>query len=100
MFDSVREENSELHEKLAKFNTDDAVQEWKAAYAHAQSHSLHHLSDKELNLYRKFREQHYKSCRNGSTFVITLSGTGVGEMVELACPICGRKQDITDSESW
>ena len=100
MFDSVREENSELYEKLAEFNKDNAIQEWQSKYAHAQSHSLHRLSDKELSLYTKFRAEHYKSCNNGGTFIITLSGTWIGETIEVACPICGRKQDITDTEGW
>lgn len=100
MFDSVREENSELYEKLAEFNRDNAIQEWQSKYAHAQSHSLHMLSDKELSLYTQFRAEHYKSCNNGDTFIITLSGTWIGETIEVACPICGRKQDITDTEGW
>lgn len=100
MFDSVREENSELYKKLSEFNSDDAIQDWQAKYAHVLSHSLHELSEKELNSYRKFRGQHYKSCHNGGTYVITLSGTGIGESIEVACPVCGKKQDITDLESW
>jgi predicted RNase H-like nuclease (RuvC/YqgF family) len=100
MFDSVREENSNLYKKIAEFSKDKAIQEWQTKYAHARSHSLHELSEKELDLYTNFRVQHYKSCHNGSTFTITLSGTGIGEVIEVACPVCGRKQDITDTESW
>ena len=100
MFDSVREENSELYKKLAEFNKDDAIQEWQAKYAHACSHSLHELIGNELDLYKKFRAQHYKSCHNGGTYIITLSGTGIGESIEITCPVCGRKQDITDTGSW
>lgn len=97
MFDSVREENSELYKNLAEFNKEDTIQEWQAKYAHLHSHSLHVMSDNELSSYTKFRAQHSVSCRNDNTFIVTLSGTDVGEAIEVACPVCGRKQNITDA---
>ena len=69
-------------------------------YEHLRSYSLHRLSEKEWISYQRFRTQHYKSCHNGSTFYCKLTATGIGEGVEVICPICGATQDITDTESW
>lgn len=100
MYDDAQRKNSELYDQLGEFNRDDEIQKWQARCTHYRSHSLHNFSDKELELYTDFRAQHYKSCHNGDTFVVTLSGSGIGESIEVACPICVTKQNITDMESW
>lgn len=98
MFDSVREENSELYKKLAEFNTDKAVQEWQARYTHAYAHSICNLSDEELTTYSKFRAHHLDTCSNNDAFIITVFDTGIGKSVEITCPVCGRKKYIVDKK--
>lgn len=100
MYDDINEDNSELRKTIAEFNQEEEVQKWQAKCAHLSSHSLHNLSEKELQAYRSFRERHFGSCHNCDTFLVKLSGTGVGEMIEVICPICGDRKDITDIESW
>lgn len=100
MYDEVQKKNSELYNRLEEFNSDEEIQKWKSEAAHIRTHSLHNFSDKELEMYTSFRARHYNSCNNGDTFVITISGSGISESVEVACPICGAKRNITDIESW
>lgn len=46
------------------------------------------------------KERHHQSCKNGSRFIYDLQGTGIGTIVKIKCPICGKEEDITDLDSW
>lgn len=68
------------------------------------------LNDKEEKRYKKFCEKH-KICRInagkdtvsgfpvGHTELI-ITPTGIGDVIEVRCPICGKKKNITDYDSW
>lgn len=68
------------------------------------------LNDKEEKRYKKFCEKH-KICRINAgkdTFSgfpvgnseIIITPTGIGNVIEVRCPICGKRKNITDSDSW
>lgn len=68
------------------------------------------LSDTESERYQSFSDKH-KKCRikegkktpSGfpiGTPEITFKPTGIGDIVEVRCPICGKTADITDFENW
>ncbi len=58
------------------------------------------LSPKEYERDKAFKEQHYQSCKNGSRYIYDLQGTGIGTIVKIKCPVCGKEADITDIDSW
>ena len=62
--------------------------------------SLCNLTDKEDERINKFRNKHYKKCGNGNKYLYELTGTGIGTIIKITCPICGKQKDVTDSDSW
>ena len=65
------------------------------------------MSDKEIEAERNFRYRHYEKCARplkdksvGNTYIYELSGTGLGTIIKITCPICGQTEDITDIDSW
>ena len=61
-------------------------------------------SEQELEAYNAFTKDHLK-CRTtratgGKMPIIQQIGTGIGVITELTCPVCGAKQDITDTSVW
>ena len=68
------------------------------------------LTDKETKRYYKFSAKHRK-CREKAgrkTFSgfpvgnveIIFRPSGMGDAVEVRCPICGKTKDITDLDNW
>jgi hypothetical protein len=57
------------------------------------------LSEKEEKALKKFSLKHYEKCRLDGT-PITFKPTGIGDVVTVHCPKCGKEKDITDVESW
>jgi len=61
-------------------------------------------SEKELDNYINFTKAHLK-CRatlatGGKMPIVQQTGTGIGVITELTCPVCGAKKDITDNTIW
>ena len=63
-------------------------------------HSLLVLSKKEYTDAAAFREAHNMSCRNRSTFQYELTHAGIGTIISIRCPVCGKTEDITDTSIW
>ena len=82
------------------FRKDQEIQGLETQVAELRRRSLHVMSEAEYNLAENFRNYHYKKCDNGSTFQYELSGTGIGTIISIICPVCGERKDITDTESW
>lgn len=82
------------------FRKDQEIQELETQVAALRHRSLHVMSEAEYNLAENFRHYHYEKCKNGSTFQYELSGTGIGTIISIICPVCGERKDITDIESW
>lgn len=61
---------------------------------------LHVFCGNERERYKKFRDEHYASCKNAGNYVVTLHGTGIGETIQILCPVCGAEEDITDTTAW
>lgn len=38
--------------------------------------------------------------RTYAPFKFTFTPTGIGTAVEIICPYCGKKRDVTDIDSW
>ena len=49
--------------------------------------------------YDNFFEKHYHSCGARERILHSI-GTGVGTAYEVECPVCGKKENITDYDMW
>ena len=62
-------------------------------------------SQKEKNAYNDFEQRHMHDrltsrANGGKAPYLIPTGTGIGTHLEVVCPICGEKEDITDVEVW
>jgi len=97
----------EMRQTLNKWRKDDEIQELKEANNFIMEHSLLQMTDKELEAEKAFRKKHWEKCAEkfhskakGNTYVYELTGTGIGTIIKITCPLCGETEDITDEESW
>ena len=68
--------------------------------AESEKSSLHDFIGAEYDNYMAFRHKHYEKCKNGSDYVVTLQGAGIGESIKVKCPLCGEEENITDMSKW
>lgn len=62
--------------------------------------SAYSLNDKEKKKLKKFYDKHYnRGCREIYEHV-TFICTGIGIAVRVKCPVCKKKKDISDYDSW
>ena len=99
-FHSVQGERDRLSKIVAGWNRDEELTRLRAAVDQCKEHSLQILSDTELEAIKFFKQRHYDSCGNGSTYQYQLTGTGIGTAIKIRCPICGKEEDVTDYDSW
>lgn len=62
-------------------------------------------SEKEKNAYLEFEKRHMHDratsrANGGRAPYLIPTGTGFGTLLTVKCPICGKEQDITDTEAW
>ena len=106
-YNKLNDKYNYLSQQLESWNKDKEIQQAEEQTKYAREHSLLILSDKELKSINEFRERHYKECAlpyhsktKGNTYIYTLTGTGLGTIIEITCPICGATLDVTDISSW
>jgi hypothetical protein len=58
----------------------------------------------EMEAYEQFCKDHIKcrlkKCNNGRLPYVKETGTGLGVIYEVYCPVCGEHKDITYTEGW
>lgn len=55
----------------------------------------------EAERYYSFRRKHYsRGCDCNKGFSISFVGDGIGTSYEVICNHCGKRENITDEESW
>ena len=99
-YDDICAERDELRNQLASWNKDDELRELQSQVDFYRTHSLHEMSDVEAGRISTFRARHHEVCKNAGTYLFELSGTGIGEVISIQCPICKEKEDVTDIDSW
>lgn len=100
VFDVLCDKNKHLSEQLSNWNKDDEIQKAHKEADWYKRNSLITLSDNEVAAIKEFKNRHYNSCHNGSTYQYELTGTGIGTAIKIKCPKCGEEIDITDYSSW
>lgn len=59
------------------------------------------FTETEAERYYNFRRKHYsRGCDCNKGFSISFVGDGIGTSYEVICNHCGKREDITDEESW
>lgn len=102
-YDSVCRQLEYLHKQISEFNSQDEVKKANDYVQRITRRSLHIMSEKEYEANKKFRDKHYKSCqcgKHGTTFEYILTGTGIGTIIAVRCPVCKETEDITDVTDW
>lgn len=99
-YDYVCEERDRMVERLKAWNRDEEIQKAHEKADYYRDHSLEMLTDKELEECKAFRYSHYESCKNNGSFLYELTGTGIGTIIKIICPVCGESKDVTDIDAW
>lgn len=99
-YSALQSENDELRRRLAEYNKDEEIQKLERQIKLQSEMCLHLLVGKEKERVENFREKHYHSCNNGNRYIFELTGTGIGEGIEIKCPICSATEDVTDVDCW
>lgn len=69
-YDSLVELNESLRKKVAEWNKDEEIRKAVELAEYNRTHSLCQISDNEKKAERAFRDSHYKSCKNGSKYLV------------------------------
>lgn len=87
-----------LRNKISELEAEMGIAQMKEEVAEVRRNSLHVLSKKEEAGAKKFREEHYASCKGNTRYI--LEGTGLGMAVDVQCTVCKKIEGITDSADW
>ena len=106
-YEYMKERVEDMEKTLDEWNKDEEIQQLKKEKKDVYNHSLLQLSNKEVESLRAFRDKHFRECcgngqykAKGNTWIYTISGTGLGHVIEITCPECGQSEDVTDIDSW
>jgi hypothetical protein len=107
-----KERNREIAAHNEKLH-DDAASVVRAEYEAEIAHLKERLSmsygqfasQKEKDAYDDFERRHMHErltmkIQGGKAPYLIPTGTGIGTHLEVVCPICGEKEDITDLDMW
>lgn len=100
-YHAAKAQAAHFRQRVAEFNEAEEIQKAIRERDDLRRHALLILTDKEREDLHAFREEHYRLHRpRGSTYVYTITGTGIGTAISIKCPICGAEKDVTDYKSW
>ena len=104
--------NKEIAERNQKLHDDaEAIvrHEYEAEIAHLKQRLAlsygEFASQKEKDAYNDFEQRHMHErltmkIQGGKAPYLIPTGTGIGTHLEVVCPICGEKENITDTSVW
>lgn len=90
--------------RLSEFKKDEEIQAANRRANDTFRRSLKMLSNKEASAIQTFKNAHYAmhtphTKSSGSTYIYTLTQTGVGTAISITCPVCGKTENVTDYDS-
>ena len=59
---------------------------------------LFRMNQFEIKKMNKFKQKHHEKCQSAITTMFT--ETGIGCRVEVYCPVCDKKKDISNYDVW
>lgn len=112
-FQRLKEQRDAAIKRVKEYNKDEEIQKLENKIAEKDKEieslckrSLMIMTNKERDARKAFIHKHYELHNNGefkgngSTYIYTLTGTGLGTDITIKCPICGEEENITDIDSW
>ena len=97
---NLRAENQMLKDMLNSYNKDEEIAKIRTEMDELWVNSLVVLYPKEKDRIKAFKQKHYEKCRNSNEYTYHMTGTGIGTVVEIQCPVCKEIQDVTAVDSW
>jgi hypothetical protein len=58
------------------------------------------LNEVEQKRYEEFQNKHYSKHKFHGGVPVTITPTGIGDHIEVQCPKCNKKEDISNYEAW
>lgn len=97
--ESIEGDNAKLREKIRTYSKEEEIEKLEKQLMGIRKNAVAILSEQEQKDYKAFRDKHYKDC-NSSIIEIIVTGTGIGDIIELNCKKCGTRVDITDFSNF
>jgi predicted RNase H-like nuclease (RuvC/YqgF family) len=94
----INDENSTLRQQLKDFRQEDEIKKLEDHILHLRSHSISVMTENEKYEAEEFSNQHYKSCKGNTRYIV--EGTGIGDAIKVQCTKCNEVKDITDTSNW
>ena len=113
------EKIKDLEKENAKLKSDKKYKELETEVKDLNNklykNSLVYLSDTQAKKIEDFKHKHYNKCAKadneklekqgihpatgfsrGNTYIYEITGTSIGEIIKIKCPICGCEEDISE----
>ena len=103
--EALEKENKELHARALEMANEELIDKIQALQEELSLSYLKFASIKEKKAYENFEQRHMhdrlvSKYNSGRAPYLIPTGVGVGTHLEVVCPICGKKENITDTEVW
>ena len=97
--------NKELHEHALEMANEELKDEIHTLKERLRLSYGEFASQKEKEAYKQFEEEHMhdrqtSKYNGGRAPYLIPTYVGIGTNLEVVCPICGEKKNITDTEAW
>lgn len=101
----LKRENREWHNKALEMANDELKDEIQSLQKRLALSYGEFSSEKEKLAYKQFEEEHMhdrliSKYNGGRAPYLVPTGTGIGTLLKVVCPICGESKDITDVGAW
>lgn len=103
--EELRQRNKELYDDAKKIVDEDLQKENEYLQQQLSMSYGHFSSQKEKDAYNNFELRHMHErltsrAQGGKCPYLIPTGTGIGTILHVKCPICGEEEDITDMKVW
>lgn len=103
--EELQQRNKELYDDAMKIVNDELRDQIQFLQDRLDMSYGSFASQKEKDAYLNFQERHMHEratsrAQSGKCPYLIPTGTGIGTILHVKCPICGEEEDITDMEVW
>ena len=103
--EELQKRNKELHDDAIKIVNDELRDQIQFLQDRLDMSYGSFASQKEKDAYLNFQERHMHErltsrAQGGKCPYLIPTGTGIGTILHVKCPICGEEENITDMEVW
>ena len=103
--EELARKNKELHERALEMTNDELKDKIQSLQERLSMSYGEFSSQKEKDAYKDFERRHMHErltmkIQSGKYPYLIPTGVGIGTHLEVVCPICGEKENITDTSVW